>query len=265
MLLCSATRVAGPLVAVAIAIAGCHSESDPTVVDAASAVDEGSADPTTGEPCTPSTVYADVDGDGHGDPLRPTPGCGDAPAPGFAATDDDCDDRSPYSFDGHPELCDGLDNDCDGTVDAVGLCPAGCVVVERATSTTSTPTRYLACRELHTWDEARSICRAHGFDLAHIGDRDELNFVAGSVAWAAFVGGRSVPPTDPTLARSWRWVDDGTEFSRTAVSGLTYGLRGSDVLVFGNADGCARVEQFSTSVLRQSSCESLEEFLCERN
>jgi len=40
--------------------------------------------------------------------------CADADADGYRGCDNDCDDRDATRFPGQPELCDGLDNDCDG-------------------------------------------------------------------------------------------------------------------------------------------------------
>jgi hypothetical protein len=61
------------------------------------------------------TTYRDVDGDGHGDPATERMGC--PGAAGYVALGDDCDDtsalRSPTLF----EVCDGIDNDCDGIPD----------------------------------------------------------------------------------------------------------------------------------------------------
>jgi hypothetical protein len=36
----------------------------------------------------------------------------------------DCDDHDPYVYDGHPEICDGKDNNCNGTIDEGYLCAA---------------------------------------------------------------------------------------------------------------------------------------------
>ncbi len=59
--------------------------------------------------------YTDSDGDGHGDPDAPTTtGC-EVP-PGFAASNDDCDDTNPDTYTGATEIvADGIDQDCDGT------------------------------------------------------------------------------------------------------------------------------------------------------
>lgn len=43
-----------------------------------------------------------------------------------ACAGDDCDDRNPDKFPGNPEVDDGIDNDCDGTVDeGLMMCPMG--------------------------------------------------------------------------------------------------------------------------------------------
>ncbi len=62
------------------------------------------------------TYYTDVDGDGFGvDGTEFTATC-DQP-PGTATQGGDCDDADDTVFPGAPELCDGLDNDCNGETD----------------------------------------------------------------------------------------------------------------------------------------------------
>jgi len=61
--------------------------------------------------------YADSDGDGYGDLESPTEAC-EAPANHVdSSLANDCDDTEPDVFPGNPEVCDELDNNCDGTVD----------------------------------------------------------------------------------------------------------------------------------------------------
>jgi hypothetical protein len=55
--------------------------------------------------------YVDADGDGHGGQERVTD-CGPA-----AETNDDCDDEAPDVHPGATEVCNGVDEDCDGAVD----------------------------------------------------------------------------------------------------------------------------------------------------
>ncbi|MDP2310815.1 MAG: polysaccharide lyase family 7 protein [Pseudomonadota bacterium] len=59
--------------------------------------------------------YADVDGDGHGDASSPILAC-EAPA-GAVAGSDDCEDADPAIHPGAGEICNGLDDDCDGALD----------------------------------------------------------------------------------------------------------------------------------------------------
>mgnify|MGYP002634843663 CR=1 FL=1 len=62
--------------------------------------------------------YADDDGDGYG-AGEPTEAC--EGSEGSTTRDGDCDDTRPTVHPDHDEVCDGLDNDCDGTADEVAI------------------------------------------------------------------------------------------------------------------------------------------------
>ncbi|MCZ7677602.1 MAG: MopE-related protein [Sandaracinaceae bacterium] len=60
-------------------------------------------------------VYADMDGDGFGDPSRPNTTC---PAPaGYVANDGDCDDSDDAVSPSASEACNAVDDDCDERTD----------------------------------------------------------------------------------------------------------------------------------------------------
>jgi hypothetical protein len=71
---------------------------------------DGSLDATTGD-----TFYIDADGDGFGDPGTTTQAC-EEPT-GYASVDTDCDDGDGAVHPSATEVCDEIDNDCDGDVD----------------------------------------------------------------------------------------------------------------------------------------------------
>ncbi len=82
---------------------------------AADGDDGGGGGDDVGECETPSTFYADADGDGFGDDGVTEQRC-TAPA-GFVAKGGDCaDDNAAVHPDGK-EICDAVDNDCDGMID----------------------------------------------------------------------------------------------------------------------------------------------------
>lgn len=62
--------------------------------------------------------YFDADGDGYGSSTVSTSTC-EAPV-NFVALSGDCNDNNSSIYPGGAEICDGLDNDCDGLVDEVG-------------------------------------------------------------------------------------------------------------------------------------------------
>jgi len=61
--------------------------------------------------------YADVDGDGYGDPASTTAACSQPSGYLSAPYATDCDDTDPTIHPGADEYCDGIDTDCDGTLD----------------------------------------------------------------------------------------------------------------------------------------------------
>ncbi len=81
----------------------CDGEDD----DCDGAVDE--------DPTDPSTWYADSDEDGYGDPRETSRSC-EAPS-GYVGNDEDCDDDDALASPALDEVCDEVDNDCDGAVD----------------------------------------------------------------------------------------------------------------------------------------------------
>ena len=62
--------------------------------------------------------YADTDGDSYGDPGSAITRCNEPV--GYVADDTDCDDSSSANNPGATEICDGADNDCDGSIDETG-------------------------------------------------------------------------------------------------------------------------------------------------
>ena len=67
--------------------------------------------------CTGRTYYLDGDGDGVGRADFTMLGCADAPPMSFVSTMGDCDDYRKTVYPGAKELCNMLDDNCDGQID----------------------------------------------------------------------------------------------------------------------------------------------------
>ena len=76
--------------------------------------DDNDCDGATDEGVT-STFYADSDGDGYGDPATIRSAC--AVPSGHVVNDDDCDDDAVAVNPAATEVCNSIDDDCDGAID----------------------------------------------------------------------------------------------------------------------------------------------------
>ena len=78
-------------------------------------LNSGDCDDTNASITVPTTYYSDVDQDGFGDDATAADFC--VTPPNMVAIGGDCDDTNNAIYPGAPEICDGFDNNCNGTND----------------------------------------------------------------------------------------------------------------------------------------------------
>ncbi len=93
-----------------------NADSSPNGVEVCDGIDNDcSGDVDEDSAVDAATWYIDHDGDGYGSADFTAVAC-DAPT-GYIADSTDCDDLNADAYPGGTEICDGADNDCDGTTD----------------------------------------------------------------------------------------------------------------------------------------------------
>jgi hypothetical protein len=107
-----------PLLALALVAAGCLLPD----IDASDWDDDGTPDVDDCDPTDPTLNLVDADGDGSTtcggdcDDDDPAVQALDVDADGVSTCDGDCNDDDPNVAPGRPEICDGLDDNCDGAL-----------------------------------------------------------------------------------------------------------------------------------------------------
>lgn len=161
--------------------------------------------PPPADACDEQVWFADVDGDGHGDPAASLTACTQPPSSSVKA--DDCDDGERHRYPGAPEVCDGFDNDCNAS--SLEVCAAQCVPARRPAP--DDEHSYLLCGTSHTWLQAQSDCDNELFTLVTIDDAAENSWLLSAMIAThgnvdIFIGG-----TDQATEQTWKWPD-GTLF-----------------------------------------------------
>ena len=72
-------------------------------------------DGSTDEGLATTSYFEDGDGDGYGNPSVTALSCG--AVGGYVTDDTDCDDNNDTIYPTRPEICDGIDQDCDSNID----------------------------------------------------------------------------------------------------------------------------------------------------
>ena len=166
---------------------------------------------------------------------------------GFGACFDDCNDGSDEARPGGIEVCDGIDNDCDGQIDEVG-----CPCLEESIG----GTEYLFCDVAVPWSVAKRECDERGAVLAV--------FQEAAASEQAFAIAQSLAP-----ASSWylgatdseeegQWLDTGGE--SVAIDRFAPGEPDD----FGG-EHCAALASFASGDWEDVRCGSLLPYICQES
>lgn len=158
------------------------------------------------EGLTGQTYYTDADGDGYGDE-NATGISSCVPIPGSATNNDDCNDNNIAINPGATEICNGIDDDCDGQVDEETGDPLGsisgtgiaCVPLAGGSATFSVPLAAGVTNYFWTLPPGATIVSGQNTNTVTLGwttsDMHNTGIIGSLSVTGAYVCGTSAPST----------------------------------------------------------------------
>lgn len=224
-------------------------------------LDVPDAPPLPPDACIMQRYYRDVDGDGHGTPAGSVQAC--VPPMGSVTVGDDCDDSNPQRHPGRPEICDGIDNDCN--VASAESCPTGCTLSRRPAPDDARI--YLFCNTTATWMNAQATCASAMYKLVQIENMAENVFVR-NAANSAFGNNTTLHIGGNDLTTEGAWVWDGSDpfwnggGNGTPVNNRYTNWDGGEPNNSGGVEDC--LEMKVDGLWNDLSCTNITRFACRR-
>lgn len=160
---------------------------------------------TTSEPCTMVMAYKDFDNDYYGDPSMPMMVC--EGTQGWVPDNTDCNDMSANAHPGLTEVCDTIDNDCDGMFDEYDAVDnnQGCASCDFRLFDGQL---YYFCHKKLEWEDAEQFCVSHGLHLVKDDGGAEHEFLLTQIG---DTGRWWIGANDRMKEGQFKWVSDGSD------------------------------------------------------
>jgi len=205
------------------------------------------------------TLYQDFDGDGWGTESTAQSLCPDETGSDWVAQAGDCNDNHTLINPGTSEVCDSLDNDCNGTADDGDVCPCQ---VEYYPDVMHP---YMFCTETATWYQAAAACSASEYRLVTFDSQAELTWATDQAIGIATSNRWWLGFNDEASEGDWVWEDSSVVGFQNWCSDEPNNGHGSECSPTSNED-CAMLNWGAGGCWNDYPCEcDWMYYICEGN